>query len=279
LCQNNKHEKAGKNIQHRKASAELDKMAKRPLGHKLSQESLSGKGSGLGSKLHGVREGTGEYGAPEGASDEGEDSTKPLDSTRYLETAQGIKSYTEISEIIAISVAKTIEAIIDKTPEEIRITPEWICSLHKEIAGSLFADWAGRLRDVNVKVGTHTPPPFYEVPVHMRQYCDDLATRLSHTEKKKDVKEIAELLAWADWRFQWIHPFKDFNGRAGRILLTALLFKLKLPPAETASTEPKKKDEYLNALRSADTGDLSALTQIWINRLLKSVQEDESGGV
>ena len=34
-----------------KASAELDKMAKRPLGHKLSQESLSGKGSGLGSKL------------------------------------------------------------------------------------------------------------------------------------------------------------------------------------------------------------------------------------
>ena len=87
---------------------------------------------------------------------------------------------------------------------------------------------------------------------------------------------MAELLAWADWRFQWIHPFKDFNGRVGRILLTAILFKLRLPPAETAAVEPKEREEYLKALRSADRGDISALTEIWLNRLLKAIENEES---
>lgn len=108
-------------------------MAKRPRRYKLSQESLSGEGSGLGGQVHGVREGAGEYKPLERASGEGEDSTRPLDSTRYLETAQGIKSYSEIYEIIAVSVAKTIEEIIAGLPEEINITPEWICNLHKKL--------------------------------------------------------------------------------------------------------------------------------------------------
>lgn len=267
-------EKASKRAQHKKPAAESDKVAEKPRGYKSTQESLSGRGSKLGGKVHGVREGTSGYKPPEGASGEGEDSTKPIDSTRYFETVQGIKSYSEIYEIIAVSVAKAIEKIIDALPESIRITTDWICTLHKDIAGSLF-DWAGRFRDVNVQVGQHIPPSFYEVPAHMQLYCDDLSTRLSNAELSPHVKEIAELLAWADWRFQWIHPFRDFNGRIGRILLSAILFRLKLPPIETASVEPGKKEEYLKALRLADRRDLSALTEIWLHRLSKAVKEDK----
>jgi hypothetical protein len=51
----------------------------------------------------------------------------------------------------------------------------------------------------------------------MRQFCDDLAERLKHVGRS--VEALAPLLAWVDWRFQWIHPFRDFNGRIGRVLL------------------------------------------------------------
>ncbi|MBI4378231.1 MAG: Fic family protein, partial [Nitrospinae bacterium] len=275
LCQNKKYERSGENIQSGRTSTEFKKVAGKPQGYKLPPEGLSGEGSGLGREVHGVREGGGGYKSSEGTPEEGKDSTRPLDSTRYFETALGIKSYSEVSEIIAVSVTKVIERIIVGLPEEIKVIPEWICSLHKDIAGSLFPVWAGRFRDINVEVGQHTPPPFYEVPVNMRLYCDDLAVRITNAEKKRDIKEIAELLAWLDWRFQWIHPFKDFNGRVGRILLTAILFRLKLPPAETASVEPEEREEYLKALRSADNGDLSALIQIWIERLRKSIQRGE----
>jgi Fic family protein len=121
-------------------------------------------------------------------------------------------------------------------------------------------------RDVNVQVGSHTPPPYYEVPIHMRQFCDDLSARLLHLNQES-VANCAELLAWADWRFQWIHPFKDFNGRIGRVLLAALLYKLVLPHIETAPTDPAVRRKYLDALQSADQGKLDPLTEMWKRRV------------
>jgi fido (protein-threonine AMPylation protein) len=257
----------------KEGSAEARKVARKPRGYKVLKEGVSGQGSRLGGKVHGIREGAGEYEPSEGTPGKGEDSTRPLDSTRYFETAQGIKTYSEVSEMLAVSVAKTIEAIIDRTPEEINITSEWICKLHGDITSLLFPDWAGRFRDVNVAVGMHTPPSYFEVPIHVHRYCDDLAARLSFAARKQDIEMFAETLAFADWCFQWIHPFKDFNGRVGRILLSAVLFKLKLPPTETASVEPEEKERYLKALRDADGGDMSLLTTIWIERLSKAFYE------
>lgn len=257
----------------KKGSAKAQRVAGKARRDKPPEKGVSEKGSELGGKVHGVREGTGEYEPSEGASQEGEDSTRPVDSTSYFETAQGTKTYSEISEILAVSVTRTIEAIIDGNPEDINITPEWICKLHNDIAGLLFPDWAGQFRNINVHVGTHIPPPFYEVPVHVRLYCEDLAVRLSSVLKEIDIEKISETLAFADGRFQWIHPFKDFNGRVGRVLLTAILFKLRLPPVETASVEPKEKETYLKALRDADAGDISLLTEIWVERLSNAFKE------
>ncbi|TAL27836.1 MAG: hypothetical protein EPN94_01020, partial [Nitrospirae bacterium] len=109
--------------------------------------------------------------------------------------------------------------------------------------------------------------PYYEVPVHVLRYCDDLSARLLLAAQQQNIEAFAETLAFTDWRFQWIHPFRDFNGRVGRILLAAVLFKLKLPPAETAVVDPDKKERYLNALHESDSGNLSLLTEIWIERL------------
>lgn len=273
-CQNKSREEKDDKVKDKKSSARSRKVAGKPHRYKLTEESVSKEGSGLGGEVYGVREGAGEYGPSEETSKEREDSTRPLDSTRYFETAKGIKTYLEVAEILAVSVTKTIEAIINGTPEDISITSEWICKLHNDIARALFPEWAGSFRDVNVQVGTHIPPPYFEVTVHMRIYCEDISTRLSFAEVRRDIEKISEALAYADWRFQWIHPFRDFNGRVGRILLTAILFKLRLPPAETASVEAEEKERYLKALHEADSGDLSLLTEIWIERLSGAFNEN-----
>lgn len=82
----------------------------------------------------------------------------------------------------------------------------------------------------------------------------------------QSAASIAALLAWVDWRFQWIHPFKDFNGRTGRILLVALCYKLALPPMNPAADDSGKQ-AYFEALRAADVGDLVLLTELWLERL------------
>lgn len=103
-------------------SAKVRKMAGKPQRYKLTEKGVSKKGSGLGSKVYGIRERAGEYGSSKGTPQEREDSTRPLDSTRYFETAQGIKTYFEVAEVLAVSVAKVIETVINGLPEDILVT-------------------------------------------------------------------------------------------------------------------------------------------------------------
>ena len=193
-------------------------------------------------------------------------STRPVNATRELATVAGLLAYSEVAERLAVNIVHCLDALLENSPEDIRITPEWICDTHRCIAGELFPEWAGYFRSTDVQVGTHLPPSGHEVAVYIKNFCLDLEERSHHL---RGAESIAALLAWADWRFQWIHPFKDFNGRVGRILLIAQTYKLALPPMDPA-TDESGKTVYFEALRAADAGDLAALNELWLNKLLQS---------
>jgi fido (protein-threonine AMPylation protein) len=161
-----------------------------------------------------------------------------------------------------VNIVHCLDALLDAEPEAIVITPDWIRNVHRQLAGGLFPDWAGGFRNTDVHVGTHFPPAAHTVAVRVNDFCLDLAERLCHMS---DAESVAGLLAWVDWRFQWIHPFKDFNGRVGRILLVVLAYKLGLPPIDPADVTVK--EAYFSALRAADAGDLTPLREIWLTRL------------
>jgi fido (protein-threonine AMPylation protein) len=235
--------------------------------------SLSGPGAGLGGGVDEIRERTGDYGPPSGTPGESQDQPSgSVGSTRYFDTAEGVKSYAEVAERLAVQLAAILRCIVDSDPATLRITPEWLCLCHRDLAGTLFPDWAGRFRDRNVQIGPHQPPPFYEVPVHIRLFCDDLAERLRHIQPDvPDLHAIAELLAVADGRFQSIHPFRDFNGRVGRILLVALLHVLGLPPVEIVPAGPEFRQAYFEALNAADQGEYGLLTEMWLRRLTEAL--------
>jgi len=222
--------------------------------------------AGARGPIHGVREGTGEHGPPPDSPEDPE-SGEALASTRYFDTAEGRLSYTEVAERLAVPLVAILDDLLQTPPAQIVVTSEWLCVRHRRLAGHLFPEWAGRFRDVNVRVGAHTPPPSYDVAVFMRQFCDDLAERLHHPVEAT-TGGLVELLAWADWRFQWIRPFKDFNGRIGRVLLAAMLYKLSLPHVETAPMDPVSRQQYLGTLHAADRGDLGPLMNAWMRRLL-----------
>lgn len=115
---------------------------------------VSPAGGALHAEFNGAGERTGES-ATVGASAE---STRPLDATRELATTAGTLTYTEVSERLAVNIAHCLDALLEQSSEDIRITPEWICAIHRDIAGELFPDWAGRLRNTDVQVGAHFPP-------------------------------------------------------------------------------------------------------------------------
>ncbi len=150
--------------------------------------------------------------------------------------------------------------------DELKITPDFLRELHKDAFEELFPSWAGQYRDRNVTVGKHTPPPHYEVPTLVRQYCDDLDARLASMGPAPPVSDLLlEALAFAEGRFLTIYPFYDFNGRVARMLLFALLVRLELPPVQLVPIDSEKA-AYLSALSEYDVRHWQPLVEIWRKR-------------
>ena len=126
----------------KKGRARLGKVAKKPRGYKHAEEGISRKDSGLGGDIHGIREGAGEYDPAEGTPRKGKDSTRPVDSTRYFETAQGRKSYSEVAEIIAVSVTKSIESLVEQSPKTSTLLPSGLFKIEGNARADKCYTWS-----------------------------------------------------------------------------------------------------------------------------------------
>lgn len=198
----------------------------------------------------------------------GEDSrdTRPDRATRFVETTQGVLSYTELAPLLADRVA-VVEASILAGDYEKHPLDEWLLlDLHRRICVDLVPEWAGKWRDIEVHVGRLEPPPPFQLPVLMRDYALDLQERWSAATTSPDDL-LLEFLAFAEGRFLTIHPFRDFNGRTIRLFLVELLQRLDLPEVILAAESEGERQTYFQALEAADKLDWGPLVEIWRRRL------------
>ncbi|MHB8468820.1 MAG: Fic family protein [Gaiellaceae bacterium] len=102
--------------------------------------------------------------------------------------------------------------------------------------------------------GGMTPPPFPDVPARVSDWLRD-ADRGPAGEQHA-ILFVADLHA----RFERIHPFRDGNGRVGRLATNLLLVRHGYPPAVIYKRD---RTRYLNALRRADRSDVGPLAEIF----------------
>lgn len=211
---------------------------------------------------HGVRGRTGEPG------DAGSGTRTPAHATRHLQTRHGILSYTELAPFLARQ-AQALEQAIEAGEFDAQVLDDALIeNLHLRICAELTPQLAGWRHD-DVTVGTHTPPPHYQVPMLVREYTRDLQARLANLPAETD-HHLLEALAFAEGRLLSIHPFADFNGRATRVFLRLLLRRLDLPWVEL-SPVAGAQDVYLAALRAADGNHWQPLAEVWRQRFEQEV--------
>ena len=104
------------------------------------------------------------------------------------------------------------------------------------------------------------PPPWPEVDAHMVDWLTTAGRGPTAGE------HILTGLARLHGLFEAIHPFRDGNGRVGRLVLNLLLVRHGYPPA---IMRKGSRDRYLRALRRADSGDIAPLTDF----LARAVKE------
>ena len=113
----------------------------------------------------------------------------------------------------------------------------------------------GGFRQHNIRAfgGGMTPPDFTEIPALMSDWV-----RLANAEIGSAGALLAHL-AKVHAEFERIHPFRDGNGRSGRLVLNLLLVRHGLAPAIIYKRD---RPRYLRALDKADHGDLGPLGEL-----------------
>ncbi len=189
----------------------------------------------------------------------------PHSATRYIETSLGVLSYSELAPLLADRVVDAELTIFDRKYADLQFY-DFALEIHRNICADLTPKIAGRWRLRDVQVGKHRAPPYWRVPMLMRNYAADLEARL--VESKENPRErLVDNLTFAEGRLLHIHPFEDFNGRVSRLFLIELLYRLELPVIDPAASSPEDAKRYFEALHAYDRNDPRPLSAIWQRRL------------
>ncbi len=107
-----------------------------------------------------------------------------------------------------------------------------------------------------------TPAPYVKT---------DMQILLDWYNKNKEKLHHLILSSIFHHKFEKIHPFMDGNGRVGRILLNFILINNNYPPL---IIHKKKRDKYLQALRIADSSDLTKADKEYYKKLVDFIVEE-----
>jgi len=148
------------------------------------------------------------------------------------------------------------EAMFRRRPAvEKLLDDKYLRELHRGMFGDVWL-WAGKYRTLGTNIGIESP----EIPTAVRNLIEDTKTWVDCATFPPD-----ELAARFHHRLVAIHPFPNGNGRHGRIAADFLVFAMGIESFTWGQNLDVDTDElrgrYVNALRTADNGDISELLE------------------
>jgi len=123
-----------------------------------------------------------------------------------------------------------------------------VCELHKTWLGEIYS-WAGQYRQVNLTKGGFPFAAAAQIPALMDQFGQG-PLRASTPCNFESYDEIAKAMAVVHTELLLIHPFRDGNGRVGRLLAVGMGYQAGLPSLDFGAIRGKKREEYFAAVQA-----------------------------
>ncbi|WP_019413821.1 Fic family protein [Paenisporosarcina sp. TG20] len=117
--------------------------------------------------------------------------------------------------------------------------------IHHLILKNIDDENAGAYRPINVRISGSQ-----HEPSHFLQVANEMKHLFTWYEQEKDCLHPVELAALFHFKFVYIHPFADGNGRTARLLMNLILMTHGFPPA-IVKAENEQRLNYYEALETA----------------------------
>ncbi|MGE6369965.1 Fic family protein [Planococcus kocurii] len=163
-----------------------------------------------------------------------------------------------------INHAEAISFIEEQVTETEPLDERTLKTIHHLILKNIDDENAGRYRSINVRIsGSQHEPP------HFLQVANDMQELFAWYQQEKERLHPVELAALFHFKFVYIHPFADGNGRTARLLMNLILMGHGFPPA-IVKAEDIQRLTYYEALETAST---QGNTQPFVELIAQCVEE------
>ena len=202
-----------------------------------------------------------------------EAQVEPGSRGQVLKNLLGIKSKRLMDQAEAREQLRAVDELIFLHDREHRFTAGDIREIHRIWLGGLYA-WAGKYRLVNVTKGDFPFAAARHIPGLMEE-LEKGPLRAYTPCNFVPHEEIAEALAVVHTDLLLIHPFRDGNGRAARILAILMGLQADLPPLNFGGIQGKNRLKYFAAIQAGLDRDYGPMKEIFTGVIYETLRPRE----
>lgn len=166
-----------------------------------------------------------------------------------------ISNRGELDEFEQANIQQAIEwTLKNKFTKDQILTEEFLLLVHKKMLSEVWK-WAGTKRKSNKNIGVDK----FQISTELKTLLDDCKYWIENNTYKQD-----EIVIRFSHRLVKIHLFPNGNGRHSRLIADIMIAKIFNKPVFTWGRSDLSKNgsvrkEYLEAIYSADKGDIQSL--------------------
>lgn len=177
-----------------------------------------------------------------------EDQYEPGSNGTVLRNLAGITRPDEMGVAETAALWRVQEKLIGEIAVDYSFTAQDICDMHRQWLESIYA-WAGIYRQVNIGKGGFQFAMAHTIPTLMAE-LELKQLRIYTPCLFENRDEVAQALAEVHVELMLIHPFREGNGRLGRLLATLMALQASLPVLDFSELDGARREEYFAAVRA-----------------------------
>jgi cell filamentation protein len=198
-----------------------------------------------------------------------EDQYEPGSNGAVLRNLAGISDPQEMSIAETAELWRVQESLIAEISDDQTFRAQEVCIFHQRWLQNLYP-WAGQYRQVNIGKGGFQFAMAHAIPALMEEFERKQLQRYTPC-RFADHGEVARALAEVHVELMLIHPFREGNGRLGRLLATIMALQAGLPLLDFSALEGQQREVYFAAIRRGLDRDYALMADLFTTIIRESL--------